>query len=176
MKRNFLIVGVISLISLLCISLGLYIGVKHAAPAPILDKPSDLVFSQSLEESKGEFHSLNKWKGKLLLINFWAPWCAPCVEEMPSLSKLQANIKSPNIQIIGIGIDSKDNIAKFASTFEISFPLYIGNMSAIELSKNLGNTKGGLPFTVLLGKNGEVKKIYLGLLNISEVEKDLNAL
>ena len=178
MKRNLLVVG---LVAVLGIAGGMYAGLKTREPASPPVSPANVLstnalFTLPLEDVKGEVHSLKKWQSRVLLINFWAPWCAPCVEEMPALSQLQRTLQSRDIHIIGIGIDSKENIVQFASQHQIRFPLYIGGMNAVEISRKMGNANGGLPFTVLVGKDGQIKKTYLGRLDIPEVQKDLSAL
>lgn len=116
---------------------------------------------------------MSNWHGKLLLVNFWATWCSPCVEEMPELSALQNEQKFKNLQIIGIGIDSPANIREFAGKYKISYPVYLAGMGGIELSRQMGNQQGGLPFTILFGADGQVKKTYLGRLDMETVRKDL---
>jgi thiol-disulfide isomerase/thioredoxin len=110
------------------------------------------------------------------VVNFWAPWCAPCVQEMPELSQLAAESAGKNIGVIGIGIDSPTNIAQFAAKFKISYPLYVAGMSGTDLSRQFGNTAGGLPYTVLIGTDGQVRKTYLGRLRFAELKADLAAL
>jgi thiol-disulfide isomerase/thioredoxin len=134
------------------------------------------LLAQSMADTNGQLQPLSKWKGKPLIVNFWATWCAPCVEEMPELSALQTEIAPRNIQIIGIGIDSSANIAQFASKYKIAYPLYTAGMSATDISRQLGNQASGLPFTVLVGRDGQVRKTYLGRLKIEELRKDLSLL
>jgi thiol-disulfide isomerase/thioredoxin len=138
-----------------------------------LANPAALLFSQSLPDLTGKAQPLSQWQGKTLVVNFWASWCAPCVKEMPELSELQRQIQGQGVQIIGIGIDSQEKIREFASKYPVSYPLYVSGMEGIELGRQMGNTKGGLPFTLLLDSHGTVKKTYLGQLDMSELRKDL---
>ncbi len=166
---------------------GAYVGVSKKAPAgpetttyaPTAGAPQGPVatlFSQSMNDASGGNQSLARWKGKALVVNFWAPWCAPCVEEMPELDALSKESAAKGINIIGIGIDSPANIAQFASKFKISYPLYVAGMSGSELGREFGNKAGGLPYTVLIGADGQVKKTYLGRLKFEELKADLAAL
>lgn len=132
-------------------------------------------FGQSLLDDKAKSQNLAQWKGKTLVINFWATWCAPCVQEMPELSALQIQIAKKNAQIIGIGIDSSSNIQEFSAKYRINYPLYVAGMSGTELSRQFGNLAGGLPFTVLLSSDGQVKKTYLGRLKLDQLRADLAA-
>jgi thiol-disulfide isomerase/thioredoxin len=173
MKKNILAAG---LIAILFIALGIFWGNKKFAPTPVENTAVANFLSQSMQDASGQQHPLAQWKGKALLVNFWATWCAPCVDEMPELSALQTEIAPRKIQIIGVGIDSPSNIAQFASKYQISYPLYLGGVNGTELSRQLGNQAGGLPFTVLIGSDGTVKKTYLGRIKINELRTDLSGL
>ncbi len=81
-----------------------------------------------------------------------------------------------NLQIIGIGIDSRTNIQDFASKHQISYPLLVGGMEGTAVSKQFGNDTGGLPFTVLIGPDGNVRKTYMGRLDMQKVRTDLDPL
>jgi thiol-disulfide isomerase/thioredoxin len=129
-----------------------------------------------MNDAGGAPQALSKWKGKALVVNFWAPWCAPCVQEMPELDQLAAASVAKNINVIGIGIDSPSNIAQFATKFKISYPLYVAGMSGTDLARQFGNSAGGLPYTVLIGADGQVRKTYLGRLKFDELKADLAAL
>ena len=111
-----------------------------------------------------------------VLVDFWAPWCAPCVQEMPELSELAAGEEGKKLQVIGIGIDSPSNIAAFSDKYKITYPVLVAGMSGTDLSRQFGNTGGGLPYTVLIGADGQVKKTYLGRLKFDELRKDLATL
>jgi len=147
--------------------------------APAASEPAGPVanlFAQTMPDDKGTQQALAQWRGKPLLVNFWAPWCAPCVQEMPELSRLQTDGKYKDLQVIGIGIDTPTNIAEFNQKFKIGFPLLVGGTNGTELSRTLGNAQGGLPFTVLIGADGTVKKGYLGRLNFDKLAQDLGTL
>ena len=95
---------------------------------------------------------------------------------MPELSGLQAELTPKDVQLLGIGIDSPSNIADFAAKYKIAYPLYIAGMSGTELSRQFGNSAGGLPFTVLIGRDGQVRKTYLGRLKLAELRADIASL
>lgn len=173
-------------------ALGAYFGYKsqpqEGAPATIAMAPtggaahtaSTNLYAQSLNDLNGQPQSLDKWKGKPLLVNFWATWCGPCVQEMPELSALaneEAKVgEKRRYNVIGIGIDAPSAMSEFAAKHHIQYPLYVGGMGGTELSRGFGNTNGGLPFTVLIGADGQVKKTYLGKLKFDELKADLAAL
>ena len=147
-----------------------------AAAAGAPHGPVGALYAQSMNDAAGKPQALSQWKGKALVVNFWAPWCAPCVQEMPELAELAKELAGKNISVIGIGIDSPTNIAQFADKFKISYPLYVAGMSGTDLSRQFGNSAGGLPYTVLIGADGQVKKTYLGRLKFDELSADLATL
>src|SRR5437899_4051639 len=176
MKRNILVFGAFAVLSAIS---GIYFGVNRSTPAALSPTPSPVVaalFKQSLPDTNGEPQALAQFQGKALVLNFWATWCAPCVQEMPELSGLQAELTPKDVQLLGIGIDSPSNIADFAAKYKIAYPLYIAGMSGTELSRQFGNSAGGLPFTVLIGRDGQVRKTYLGRLKLAELRADIASL
>jgi thiol-disulfide isomerase/thioredoxin len=167
--KNWLLYGVIGL-------LFAAIGVYAATRTPAVNGSVQALYGQTLPDAAGAPQALSQWEGKALLVNFWAPWCPPCVEEMPELSALQAEQAGNNLQIIGIGIDTAANIAEFAKKFNIAYPLYVAGIQGTELSRQLGNKLGGLPYTVLIGADGQIKKTYLGILKFDQLRADLAAM
>lgn len=172
MKKNIALFG---LVALAFAAGGAFFAGQQSGSATNSAAVANLL-SQSLNDANGQVQQLSQWKGRTLIVNFWATWCTPCVDEMPELSTLQKEVEPAGMQIIGIGIDSAANISEFALKYKISYPLYVGGASGTELARQLGNQAGGLPFTVLIGRDGEVKKTYLGRLKMDEVRKDLKRL
>jgi thiol-disulfide isomerase/thioredoxin len=151
---------------------GAIAAVKQEAKAPPPGAAGAL-FAQSLNDLSGKPQALGQWKGKPLLVNFWASWCAPCVQEMPELSELAAKDGGKHFNVIGIGIDSPANLVEFTRKTKVAYPLYVGGLSGTDLSRELGNANGGLPFTVLIGADGQVRKTYLGRLKFDQLRADL---
>lgn len=160
-------------VGLLFAALGLYLGVNRLAPGTPPATAITSLLAQTWPDAQGTPQKLSQWGNKPLIVNFWATWCAPCVQEMPELSALQAELAPKDIQLIGIGIDSATNIAEFSSKYKISYPLYVAGIDGTDLSRAFGNQAGGLPFTVLIGRDGQVKKTYLGRLKMQELRADL---
>ena len=131
------------------------------------------LFGQTLADATGRPQRLSQWQGRPVLVNFWATWCPPCVQEMPELSALQKQ-RSANLQIIGIGIDSPSNIRDFSQRLDLSYPVLVGGIDATELARTLGNQSGGLPYTVLIDARGQVRKTYRGRLKMPELAQDLD--
>lgn len=170
MKRSYLLIAFVALASA---ALGIYMGTQRWDVAPPQNNAVADLFRQSLPDAQNTQQALSQWKGKTLVVNFWATWCAPCVEEMPDLAALQKEAASKNIQIIGIGIDSASNIREFSLKHQITYPLYVAGINGTELARQFGNQAGGLPFTVLVSPSGDIQKTYLGRLKMDELRKDL---
>ncbi|MBC7860380.1 MAG: TlpA family protein disulfide reductase [Burkholderiaceae bacterium] len=146
------------------------------AATPAAAGPVQTLFAQTLPDAAGKQQALAQWRGKALLVNFWAPWCAPCVQEMPELSALQQEFAGKALQIIGVGIDSPGNIAQFAAKFKIAYPLYVAGMGGTDLMRLFDNSAGSLPYTVLIGADGQIKKTYLGRLQFERLRADLKSM
>ena len=170
MNKKILLFVVIAILSSV---IGVYVGMHRLAPTVPANPAVATLMQSRLPDAGGQLHQLSDWKGKILLVNFWAPWCPPCVEEMPELAALQNEMAAKNLQIVGIGIDSPSNIKQFAEKHQVSYPLLVAGMQGTELSREMGNQAGGLPFTVLLDPTGQVRKTYLGRLNIAQLRSDL---
>ena len=173
MKKNAILFGGVAILFAI---FGIFFANQRLSPAPAQSSAVSTLLSQTLKDASGQEQALGQWKDHALVVNFWATWCAPCVDEMPELSSLQQEITGQKIQILGIGIDSASNIADFASKYRISYPLYVGGISGTELSRQLGNQGGGLPFTVIIGRDGQVKKTFLGRLKMDELRQSLTGL
>jgi len=183
MKKNKKLGALIAVAVIFC-ALGVVFGNKTtpvaapaAAPTAVADAgPAAGLYSQTLNDLSGKPQSLAQWKGKPLLVNFWATWCGPCVQEMPELSAIANEENGKRFNVVGVGIDSPSAMSEFAAKHNIKYPLYVGGMGGTELSRAFGNTNGGLPFTVLIGADGQVRKTYLGKLKFDELKADLATL
>jgi thiol-disulfide isomerase/thioredoxin len=116
----------------------------------------------SLPDSAGQPQPLAQWQGKVLVVNFWATWCAPCREEMPDLVRAQDEYGAKGVQIVGIAVDNADKVQQFAKEIKLNYPVLIGGYAAMDLSKDLGNSLVALPFTLILDRRGKVAYTHLG--------------
>jgi thiol-disulfide isomerase/thioredoxin len=173
MKSKFILYGAIAI---LFTAIGAYFGNQNVFADTAQGQQASELFAASMPDLNNHTQTLAQWKGKILLVNFWATWCTPCVQEIPELSKMQSENKITNAQIIGIGIDSAANMQEFSTKYKISYPLYVADTTGSELLRKFGDAAGGLPFSLLIAPNGRVKKTYLGRLNVAEVKRDIAAL
>jgi thiol-disulfide isomerase/thioredoxin len=121
----------------------------------------------------GKPRRLLDWKGRGLLCNFWATWCAPCREEVPLLVAARRSLPKDGPEIVGIGIDSAEKIREFAAIFKIDYPLLVGDASALSVLRSLGNRGGGLPYTVALDRHGALVERRVGALTEAELRQVL---
>lgn len=173
MKKKTILFAAVALVFT---GIGIAVGNRHTLPAEAATGAAGLFFSQTFADANGRPQPMAQWKDQTLVVNFWATWCPPCVDEMPELSALQQEVASSKVQILGIGIDSPSNIAQFAAKQKISYPLYSAGMNGTKLAREFGNQAGGLPFTVVIGQDGKIKKTYLARLKMDTLRKDLNGL
>jgi thiol-disulfide isomerase/thioredoxin len=104
-------------------------------------------------------------KGKPLVLNFWATWCPPCVEELPLLNAFFNENRAKGWQVLGLAVDQKVPVARFLTQSPLAFPVALAGFPGIEVSKSLGNLSGGLPFTVVFGPAGAVLHRKMGKLH-----------
>ena len=120
------------------------------------------VLNLVLPDAQGHEQALAQWRGKVLVVNFWATWCAPCREEMPQFVETQARDGAKGLQFVGIAVDDPAKVRAFARDLKLNYPALIGGYGAIELSKTLGNDLAALPFTVVIDRGGRVVETQLG--------------
>ena len=116
----------------------------------------------TLPDLTGAPQRLEQWKGKVMVVNFWATWCAPCRDEIPVLIKLQQRLGGQGLQVIGIAVDQLDKVKPYAAEMGINYPILIGELDAIELARQAGNELGALPFSVVLDRQGKAVRGELG--------------
>ena len=144
-----------------------------AAVCPENATPANL--SAVLKNQDGRDVRMADYKGKVLLVNFWATWCAPCRAETPALVDLQARYRDKGFQVLGISIsDTVEQLPPFARQFSVNYPLLVGT-DHDDLIESYGATVA-IPVSVLVGRNGKMCQHRMGLLDIEQIERAIKAL
>ena len=116
----------------------------------------------SFDTPDGKKLSMSSFRGKLLLVNFWATWCPPCVEELPLLDYFYQENKDKNLQVVGLAVDQPSAVRTWLQTKPLNFPVGMAGLAGTELSKSLGNVAGSLPFSVVFGASGQLLHRKIG--------------
>ncbi|MSQ52752.1 MAG: TlpA family protein disulfide reductase [Betaproteobacteria bacterium] len=130
----------------------------------------DSLWKWPLQNLEGSMQPLHHWRGKVLVVNFWATWCEPCRVETPILVKTQHKYAAKGVEIVGIAIDSAAKVQEFAREYKVQYPLLIAGLEIIEMTKGLGNKAAGLPYTVVLDRSGKVQARHLGGISEHQLE------
>ncbi len=141
------------------------------AGAPIAAAP---LFAHTFDNADGQPQALTQWQGALLVVNFWATWCAPCIEEMPDFAKVQSEYAHRGVTVIGLAIDNAGDVRRFRDELKLELPLLIAGPAGSELARQLGNPSGALPYTVLIDPSGQVVRAKLGRLHAKELRSWLD--
>ena len=118
-----------------------------------------------LPDPQGVRHGISEWDGKLVVMNFWATWCPPCLHEIPIFITLQERYASRGVQFLGVAIDDGDKVRAFVDKIGLNYPTLHGQLDAIEVMGAYGNKSGGLPFTVLIDPSGTIVARHPGPLD-----------
>lgn len=129
----------------------------------------------SLPDLNGQPHNINEWQGKILLVNFWATWCAPCREEIPGFNTLQKKY-AKDVQFIGVAIDDSIAVKRFMEIIPIDYPVLIGDQDAMAIAHSYGNVAGVLPYTALIDRAGNIVSISEGGISQADTEAAIKAL
>jgi thiol-disulfide isomerase/thioredoxin len=139
---------------------------REASPAAVAER----VFAARLTDLQGGAPSLEQWRGQVLVINFWATWCAPCREEIPGFVRLQERYGARGLQFVGIALDQPDKVAEFAREFRMNYPLLLGGLETMDLLRQAGNRAGVLPYTLVIDRRGQVVSRQPGGLKEPKLE------
>ena len=171
-RRQWIMIGGISLLALLA---GVFSSQWISQTGLASDPSIKAFFANPWQMPDGKPANSENWRGKVLVVNFWASWCPPCVEEMPALDRIAQEYASKNVLIVGIGIDSPSNIREFLQKTPVSYPIVLGGLEGSNLSKQMGNTQGALPYTVVVNSKGKSIYTKLGKISEEELKKAINS-
>ena len=134
------------------------------------------LFAATLSDLDNKPVALERYKGKPLIVNFWARWCGPCRAEIPELIKFR-NTHKGKVEVLGIGIEDNAEPAKeFAKAYDMDYPVFVAKEQGIPLMQALGNTKAGLPYTLFIDRNGQVIQRKMGVIRKPDFDSVQEAL
>ena len=137
------------------------------------DAPVDLPEIGLVDDAEAP-HALADYKGQWVLLNFWATWCAPCVEELPLINDFYRQNNGKGWQVLGLAVDKLVPVQSFLRKMPLDFPVGMAGLAGAELGRGLGNVAGGLPFSVVIGANGAVLYRKMGRLHPSDLAEVLS--
>lgn len=141
-------------------------------PVPAADAAAAILGSR-LTTLDGAEQTLAGFHGRVLVINYWATWCAPCREEIPLFVRFQREYADKGVQFVGIAVDQADKVRDFGKEFQINYPLLIAGMEAVDLSRQAGNTAGVLPYTLMLDRSGRIAASLVGGISEERLRAEL---
>lgn len=129
-----------------------------------------------LPDLEGRPRSPADWSGKVLVLNFWAKWCPPCLVEIPAFMRLQDKYAERGVQFVGIALHTPDEVLDFVHAKGINYPILTGMLEVMRVAELYGNTAGALPYTVIIDRKQQVAFIRRGPLSENETEQQINSL
>jgi thiol-disulfide isomerase/thioredoxin len=131
---------------------------------------ADTVVPFTLTDLDGRARSVDEWRGRLIVLNFWATWCAPCREEIPAFMALQETYGGRGLQVVGIAIDAPEAVRDYRDDLLIDYPILIGDRDAVDLMNRYGNLAGVLPYTVVIARDGRIVATKQGAYTHDELQ------
>ncbi len=126
---------------------------------------SEQFYALTFADAEGRPQRLEQWRGKLLVVNFWATWCTPCRKEIPDFAAVSQEYAARGVQFVGLGVDTADNIARFGRDRNVPYPLLVAGTGSLPIMSSLGNASMALPFTLIVDGRGQVRLRQLGPMN-----------
>ena len=168
-RRNLLVGGIVA---------GTALGAGGLVATRVLRRSpeAEALESARFVDLQGKPRVLAEWRGKVVVANFWATWCAPCLEEIPLLIATRRTYAQKMMEVVGIAIDQAAKVQQFAAKMQIDYPILLAETQGVDLIRTLGNRSGGLPFTVFLDRAGKPTSTKIGVLRQPELDSTLAAL
>lgn len=159
-----------ALVGVLALGAGIWVAQSRYQPKSDTNRVPEALWKLSFPSLSGTVQTLEDWRGKTLVVNFWATWCAPCREEIPDLIAIRREYATKSVEIVGIAIDNSAAVTPYAREMGIVYPILMGEGSALEMSRALGNPSGALPYTVVIAADGTIVARHLGRLSKAKLQ------
>lgn len=140
-------------------------------PTAVTPSALDALWALTLDDPQGTPVALAAFRGKPLLVNFWATWCPPCVEELPMLNAFYGQQRAQGWQVLGLAVDQPSAVRTFLQRLPLEFPVAMAGLGGTDLAKSLGNTSGGLPFTLVVDAKGAIAHRKLGKVSPDDLKQ-----
>jgi thiol-disulfide isomerase/thioredoxin len=166
-SRDALLIAAVGAVAMVA---GYGYNVWRTAPDAVSERAVVALTAAKLPDLTGTPQPLGQWRGRVVLVNFWATWCAPCREEIPMLVKLQEKYGARGLQLVGIAIDQPEKVRPYATEMRMNYPILIGGSDGIALARELGNNAAVLPFTLVVDRSGKIIAREIGALKAPQIE------
>jgi len=174
-----------ALVALAAGAAGLWLGQRNAAPITAPASTADPQQNAAPEgaaqpgeiavsDLSGQPHKLSEWRGSVVVVNFWATWCPPCVTEIPAFVQLQQEWAPRGLQFVGIALDDLEPVKTFVATHAVNYR--VGGNEVMQMMREMGNAIGGLPYTVVLDRSGNQVHAHQGEWSLAEARRTLEPL
>jgi len=151
-------------------ALGAGIGASWWRNRPAPETAPESLWTRQWTSPQGQSFTMQSFQGRPLLINFWATWCPPCIEELPLIEAFYQQNKSNGWQVLGLAVDKSERVQSYLRASPLSFAIGMAGIEGTELSRELGNLTGSLPFTIVFSSDGQIAQRKLGRI----VQQDLD--
>jgi thiol-disulfide isomerase/thioredoxin len=151
------------------------VAAKSAAPVPAsaaalsAAAPEDAFWQANFTQPNGQVLAMSSWRGQPIVLNFWATWCPPCLKEMPEIDRFAKQFMARGGRVLGLAVDNPSAVTAYLARTPVSYTIGLAGFDGTELSRQLGNANGGLPFTVAIHRNGRLAHRRLGETSFDEL-------
>ena len=163
-------------LALAALAAGIWLAQARYAPQRPAASAVAALWQLHFPDERGREQALSQWRGQIVVLNFWASWCAPCREEIPDFVALRTQYRPKGVEFVGIAIDNQANVAQFLQHLPVDYPILIGEGGASSLTRQLGNPSGALPYTIVLDRDGHIVLSHLGRLPRATLDHTLRKL
>ena len=146
---------------------------ETAASAPLIDgdQLTAAFWQQQFDTPQGAPLAWRALQGHPIVLNFWATWCPPCVKEMPELDRFHREFSAKGWKVVGLAVDGPTPVREFLAKVQVGLDIGLAGFGGTELAQTLGNTVGGLPFTVLIDAQGRVRHRIMGVTDLAQLSE-----